>query len=192
MVIGAGDGDGDGLSVGGRVGGAGVIGGDDAVGQRDGLVGGKEVEVDGGVVGPAVLRGVDGEAIDQSIDFGGGQLVGEGASGPGDAGVGFADGDGISGIELREGEGAGVGESGVEVSFCGGASGCDGIDDGLVIGAGDGEGDLIGCGSALWIGGGDGVAEGDGFTVGEEVEVCAVEVVGPGGGSRCARIVGAC
>ena len=143
MVIGAGDGDGDGLSCGGSVGRAGVIGGDDAVGEGDRFASGEEVEVDGGVVGPAVLSRVDGEAIDQSIDLGRGQLVGEGASGPGDAGVGFADGDGIGGIELGEGEGAGVGESGGEVSFCGGACCGDGIDDGLVIGACDGDGDVL-------------------------------------------------
>ena len=107
LVIGAVDGDGDGLSCGGSVGSAGVIGGDDAVGERDRFASGEEVEVDVGVVGPAVLRRVDGEAVDQIIDLGRAQLVGEGASGPVDGGVGCADGDDIGGIELCEGEGAG-------------------------------------------------------------------------------------
>ena len=85
----------------------GVIGGDDAVGERDRFAVGEVIEGDVGVVGPAVLRRVDGEAVDQIGEEGRAQLVGEGASGPVDGGVGCADGDDIGGIDVCEGESAG-------------------------------------------------------------------------------------
>ena len=178
-VIGARDSNGDALGEESCVRSSGVVAGDDAVGERDCFANGEEVEVDVGAVAPAGVA--DHEAVDQGSDIGRREVGIEAAAGPGDASVGLADGDNIGGIELGEGEAAGCGECSAAITLGEVTSGGDGLDDGLVIGARDGDGDALAGRIVLVVVHRDGEGFGEGFTHGQGLNgrVGVVEGVSP-------------
>ena len=185
MVIAARDRDRDALGEGSGIGNTRVIGGDDAVGQRDRFASSEEVEVDVGAVAPAAVA--DHEAVDQGSDIGRLEVEVEAAAArPGDAGVGFADGDDIGGIELTEGEAAGCGERSGAITLDEITPGGDGIDHRLVIAARDRDRDRLIDVAALVIGDADREEVRDRFPGGQVLNNRAgavgavVQRVGPG------------
>ena len=113
LVVRASEGDGDGFDrLGGVIGCAGVIDGDDVEGEGEGFALAKEVEVLSGGVLPAVLitadrgngEGVRGQCVDLPSELGS-EIEDVGAIGPFDvAVVSGSDGDGVVGIEVVPGD----------------------------------------------------------------------------------------
>src|SRR5207302_142453 len=162
VFVGAGDGDGD--VLGGEA--AVVVGNLDAVGLDDGLAGGEEVD---GAVGDGEVPGdTAAEAVHRVGDGAGGERSELHAAGIGRGDEGGRGGVGVGEIDVGERHRAAIGERDGGV-FGDRAVGVRG-DERVFVGAGDGDGDVLGGEAAVVVGNLDAVGLDDGLAGGEEVD----------------------